>query len=40
MTHAGANLIVNRMAQTGILTEITGRARHRVFRYGGYVDLF
>jgi Fic family protein len=40
MTHAGANSIVHRMVEAGVLTEITGRARNRAFRYGAYVDLF
>lgn len=40
ITHAGANLIVGRMVEAGILTEITGRVRGRAFRYGDYVDLF
>lgn len=40
MTHAGANSLVHRMVDANILTEITGRARNRAFRYGAYVDLF
>lgn len=40
MTHAGANALVRRMVELEILTEITGQARNRAFRYGPYVDLF
>jgi mannose/fructose/N-acetylgalactosamine-specific phosphotransferase system component IID len=40
MTHAGANVLVRRMVEMEILTEITGQARNRAFRYGAYVDLF
>lgn len=39
-TFAGANQIVQRLADLGILTEITGRARNRRFRYDAYVRLF
>ena len=40
ITHAGANAIVRRMVDVGVLTEITGQVRNRAFRYGAYVDLF
>lgn len=40
MTHAGANALVKRMVEMNVLTEITGQARNRAFRYGAYVDLF
>ncbi len=40
MTHAGANVLVKRMVDDGILVETTGQARNRAFRYGSYVDLF
>lgn len=40
MTQAGANVLVRRMVDVGVLTEITGNARNRAFRYGPYVDLF
>jgi Fic family protein len=40
MTQAGANVLVRRMVEVGVLTEITGNARNRAFRYGPYVDLF
>ncbi len=39
-TFAGANQIVQRLVDLGVLTEITGRARHRRFRYNAYVRLF
>ncbi|MEX0789378.1 MAG: Fic family protein [Actinomycetota bacterium] len=39
-TFAGANQIVQRLVDLGILTEITGRARNRRFRYDAYVRLF
>ncbi len=39
-TFAGANQIVQRMVDLGILNEITGQARHRRFRYDAYVGLF
>lgn len=40
MTHAGANNLVRRMVEAGVLIEITGQPRNRAFRYGPYVDLF
>lgn len=40
MTHAGANNLVRRMVEAGVLIEITGQSRNRAFRYGPYVDLF
>ncbi|MPZ21142.1 MAG: Fic family protein [Luteitalea sp.] len=39
-TFAGANQIVQRLVGLKILTEMTGRARHRRFRYDAYVRLF
>lgn len=39
-TFAAANQIVRRLVDLGILMEITGQARHRRFRYDGYVRLF
>jgi Fic family protein len=39
-TFAGANQIVQRLVDLGILNEITGQARHRRFRYDAYVGLF
>lgn len=39
-TYAGANQIVARLADLGLLREITGQTRHRRFRYEPYVSLF
>ena len=39
-TFGGANQIVRRLTELGILMEITGQARHRRFRYEPYVRLF
>lgn len=40
VTYAAANGLVSRLAKLGILQEITGQKRHRVFRYAPYLDLF
>jgi Fic family protein len=40
ISYAGANSLVGRLAASGLLTEVTGQARNRRFRYGGYIDLF
>lgn len=39
-TFAGANQIVQRLAELGVLRELTGQARHRRFSYDAYVRLF
>lgn len=39
-TFAAANQIVHRLADIDILSEITGQARYRRFRYEPYVRLF
>jgi Fic family protein len=39
-TFAGANQIVQRLGELGILVEFTGQARNRRFRYDAYVRLF
>ena len=39
-TFPGANQIVRRLVDLKILVEITGQARHRRFRYDGYIKLF
>jgi hypothetical protein len=39
-TFAGANQIVQRLLALKILSEITGQARNRCFRYDPYVRLF
>ena len=40
VTSAGANTIVARLVDLGILREITGHARNRKFEYEAYVRLF
>lgn len=40
VTPAGANTLVNRLADAGILREITGFARNRRFRFDPYLRLF
>ena len=40
ITFPGANQLVARLVNLGILTEFTGRSRHRRFRYDPYVRLF
>jgi Fic family protein len=35
-----ANSLTNRMVNHGILQEITGQTRNRIFRYSDYVNLF
>lgn len=39
-TYPAANSLVARMVDLGILTEVTGHARNRRFRYGPYIELF
>jgi len=39
-TFAGANQIVRRLGDLGVLSEVTGRSRHRRFRYDAYIALF
>lgn len=39
-TYAAANALVGRLAELGILTEMTGYARNRRFRYEPYIRLF
>jgi Fic family protein len=40
LTPAGANQIVNRLEDIGLLREITGYARNRRFRFDPYLQLF
>lgn len=40
VSFANANKVVERFTEHGILTEVTGQARNRVFLYSPYVDLF
>jgi Fic family protein len=39
-SYAAANQLVERLVKIGILSEITGQARNRRFRYDAYVKLF
>jgi Fic family protein len=39
-TYVAANTLVRRMAELGIISEMTGYARNRRFRYQPYVQLF
>jgi Fic family protein len=39
-TNPAANQLVGRLVERGILSEITGRKRHRRFRYDAYIKLF
>ena len=39
-TYPAANELVGRLAKIGILTEVTGQARNRRFRYDAYISLF
>lgn len=40
ITQTAANVLTRRLVEQGILTEITGKARNRLFRYSAYVILF
>lgn len=40
VTQAGANNLVNRLADAGILLEVTGYSRNRRFRFDPYLRLF
>ena len=39
-TYPPANTLVNKLVSIGVLTEVTGHARNRRFRYDPYVRLF
>ncbi len=39
-TYPAANQLVDRMVQCGILMEITGQSRNRLFQYESYIRLF
>ena len=40
MTHAGASGLIRRFVGAGLLQEMPGRARNRLFRYSAFIDLF
>jgi Fic family protein len=40
ITFPPASQLVQRFVSAGILQEVTGRERYRIFRYGPYIDLF
>ena len=40
VTYQSANNLVTRLEAMGVLEEVTGQTRHRVFRYSEYADLF
>ncbi|MCB1735505.1 MAG: Fic family protein [Gammaproteobacteria bacterium] len=40
VTFPAANNLMGKFVHHGLLAEITGQARNRQFRYGGYIDLF
>lgn len=40
LTAAGANNLVNRLVEIGVLSEVTGFARNRRFRFDPYLRLF
>ncbi|HXG79032.1 MAG TPA: hypothetical protein VNJ31_06835, partial [Methyloceanibacter sp.] len=39
-TYAAANNLVSRLVQLGVLSEMTGYARNRRFRFAPYIALF
>jgi Fic family protein len=39
-TYSAANSLVSRLAELGVLSEMTGNARNRRFRYAPYIALF
>tara|TARA_R110002110_G_scaffold105641_5_gene265405 strand:- start:196 stop:1146 length:951 start_codon:yes stop_codon:yes gene_type:complete len=40
LTYTGASNLVNKLEENGLLNEITGQSRNRVFRYEPYIALF
>lgn len=40
ISYAGANGLISRMEEGGLLTEITGQSRNRIYRYEPYMSLF
>ena len=40
LQNAAANTLVKRLVEVGVLSEMTGFARNRRFRYAPYIALF
>ena len=40
MSYVAANGLIGELCENGVLAEITGASRNRVFRFGPYLDLF
>ena len=40
LTYSNANRLVKLMCDIGLLTEITGQRRNRLFSYSTYLDIF
>lgn len=40
VSYPAANQLMSKFVEHGLLTEVTGQARNRQFRYGAYIDLF
>lgn len=40
VSYVAANGLMRELSEVGVLTEITGGSRNRVFRFGPYIDLF
>ncbi len=40
VSYPAANQLMKKFIEQGLLTEVTGQARNRQFRYGSYIDLF
>jgi len=40
VSYPAANQLMRKFVDHGLLTEVTGQARNRQFRYGPYIDLF
>lgn len=40
VSFTSASKLMKRLSDEGLVVEITGQARNRVFRYGAYIDLF
>ena len=40
MSYVAANGLIAELCKIGLLTEVTGGSRNRIFRFGPYLDLF